>query len=102
MNPLTTYDNDPLGEALCPECGHAAMFAWDAGMNVIALNRTVGGTFTVAFDGNRLPWCDPVPVGKQIAFDDETYDPHVCPLAEVIPLGARLRQDRPETRRRYA
>jgi len=99
---MTSIDVPVLGEAPCPECGHPAYFAWDDDMNVIALNGTPGGSFTVTLDGNRLPWCAPVPAGTQLAFDDELYSPHACPLAEVIPIADRRRQDRPETRRRYA
>lgn len=99
---MTSFDVPVLGDARCPECGHPAFFAWDANMNVIALNRTVGGSFTVTLDGNRLPWCDSVPVGTQIAFDDVLFSLHACPLAPVITLADRRRQDRPETRQRYA
>jgi hypothetical protein len=99
---MTSFDVPVLGDSPCPECGRPAFFAWDDDMNVISLSREVGGSFTVTLDGNRLPWCAPVPAGTQIAFDDVLYDLHACPLAQVIPLTDRRRRDRPETRQRYA
>jgi hypothetical protein len=96
--------DDPLGIAPCPDCGHTAMFAWDAAMNVVALelDPRPGGEWTLTEDANHLPWCAPVPAGMQLAFDDPLFSLHVCPLAPVIPLAARRQQDRPDARRRYA
>jgi hypothetical protein len=98
-----THDNDLLGTVPCPECGHLAMFAWDAGMQSVALDRDPrpGGEWTLTEDANHIPWCAPVADGTQIAFDDVLFSLHVCPLAEVIPLTARTRT-RPESHRRYA
>jgi hypothetical protein len=98
-------DNDLLGANPCPECGHPAMFAWDAGMNSVGLDPgpCPGGEWTLTVDPNHIHRCAPVPDGTQIAFDDELYSLHVCPLAEVIDLAARRPQPSPEDpRRRYA
>lgn len=96
-----TYQLDPLGINPCPECGHPAMFAWDNGMNSVALapDPQLGGEWTVTEDANHIPWCAPVPDGTQIAFDDVLFSLHVCPLAEVIPFTTQT-QARPAERAR--
>lgn len=97
-------NDDLLGISPCPDCGHPAMFAWDAAMDLVALDLDPrpGGEWTLTEDANHIPWCAPVPPGTQIAFDDVLFSLHACPLAPVITLADRRRQDRPETRQRYA
>jgi hypothetical protein len=99
-----TYDNDLLGTLPCPDCGRLAMFAWDADMQSVALDRDPrpGGEWTLTRDANRIPWCAPVPDGTQIAFDDVLFSLHVCPLAEVIPFTARAESRPVERVRRRA
>jgi hypothetical protein len=101
---VTAPDDDPLGLAPCPQCGHPVMFAWDPAMDTVALDpdRRPGGEWTLTEDANRIPWCAPVPDGTQLAFDDELYSPHACPLAEVIDIAARRRQGSAGSHRRYA
>jgi hypothetical protein len=60
-----------------------------------------GGNFAALDDGNRIAWCRPAEPGTQLQLGEYLVTPHVCPLAEVIPLTARTRT-RPESHRRYA
>jgi hypothetical protein len=101
---VMTYQLDPLGISPCPECGHPAMFAWDAAMDLVALDPDPrpGGEWTLTEDPNHIPWCAPVPAGTQFAFDDVLFSLHACPLAEVIPLTARTRTRQAGANRRYA
>jgi len=97
-------NDDLLGISPCPDCGHPAMFAWDAAMDLVALglDPRPGGEWTLTEDANHIPWCAPVAAGTQLAFDDPLFSLHACPLAPVFSLADRRRQEHPETRQRYA
>lgn len=87
----------------CPECGRHALYALDRdGWGIYLDPEAQGGDLAALDDPNHVPWCRPAKPGTQLELGEYLVSLHVCPLAVVLPFGARPRMDRTERRRRYA